>query len=137
MKEPPLDSMNLPSYQPAPLADYSPVLRDRAYALFSLVAERVGPARAKEHKGSYSVTAVSSDAAAAKIMVYEAGKGKLNGDDPGLADGVYVLVRVHRTIGRTIGVAPWHRERFAYFRLHDEQSLEETADSIAAYAGER
>jgi len=122
------------SYQTAPLVDYSPAFRERAAALFRLVAERVGAARAKEFKGSFSMIAASSDATAAKIVIYEAGKGKINGHDPRLLDGIYVLIRVHGTAGRTIGVAPMHHERFAYFRLHDEQGLEEMADFIAACA---
>ena len=72
---------------------------------------------------------------AAKVLIYESGKGKLNGGQPGLADGVYVLVRVHGSTGRTLGVAPAHHERFAFFRLHDEQGRAEMADFIAAYAG--
>ena len=131
--------MDLPftetSYQTAPLAEYSPAFRDRAAALFRLVAERVGASRAKEHRGSFSVIAASSDATAAKILIFETGKGKINGGDPGLADGVYVLLRVHSPTGRTLGVAPAHHERFAYFRLHDEQNPDEMADFIAACAG--
>ena len=123
------------SYQTVPLAEYSPALRDRATALFELVTGRVGAARAKEHKGSFSVLAVSSEATAAKIMIYESAKGKINGRDLGLADGVYVLIRVHAVSGCTIGVAPMHHERFAYFRLLDGQGLEEIADFIAACAG--
>jgi hypothetical protein len=123
------------SYQTAPLVDYSPTFRDRAAALFRLVAERVGQARGKEFKGSFSVIAASSDATAAKVVIYETGKGKINGHDPQLADGVYVLIRVHGTAGRTIGVAPMHHERFAYFRFHEDHGLEEMADFIAACAG--
>jgi hypothetical protein len=135
-----LSTMEFPftetSYQTAPLVDYSPTLRERAATLFRLVAERVGAASAKEHKGSFSIIAASSDATAAKIVIYEAGKGKINGHDPLLAEGVYVLIRVSsETAGRTLGVAPMHHERFAYFRLTGEQSLEEMADFIAACAG--
>ena len=123
------------SYQTAPLAEYSPALLERAATLFRLVSERVGNARAKEFKGSFSAIAASSDATAAKIVIYEAGKGKINGHDPQLADGVYVLIRVHGKVPHTIGVAPMHHERFAYFRLQDQQKLEELADFIAACAG--
>jgi hypothetical protein len=125
------------SYQTAPLVDYSPAFRERAAALFRLVAERVGAARAREHKGSFSIIAATSDATAAKIIIYESSKGKINGYDPVLADGIYVLIRVHGTAGRTIGVAPMHHERFAYFRLQGEQGLEEMAEFIAACAGAR
>ena len=123
------------SYQTAPLADYTQEFRERAAALFRLVAARVGAGRAKEFKGSFSVLAASSDATAAKIMIYEPGKGKINGHDPQLADGVYVLIRVYGTTGRTIGIAPMHHERFAYFRLGHDQNLDEMADFIAANAG--
>jgi hypothetical protein len=123
------------SYQTVPLVDYSPALQRRAAALFRLVVERVGAARAREHKGSFSVLAAASGATAAKIMIYEAGKGKINGHDPQLADGIYILIRVYGSVGRTIGIAPMHHERFAYFRLHDEQGLEEMADFITACAG--
>ncbi len=124
------------SYQTAPLAEYSAVLRERAAALFQRVADRVGPARAKQFKGSFSVIAASSDATAAKILIYEAGKGKINGHDPQLADGIYVLVRVHGASRRTIAVAPMHHERFAYFRLHEQQELDEMADFMAACAAQ-
>jgi hypothetical protein len=122
------------SYQTAPLADYDAALRGRALDLFHRVEKRA-PAKAREHKGSFSLLASASDATAAKILVYEAGKGKMNGHDPQLADGVYVLIRVPAdAIGRTLGVAPNHHERFAYFRLADQQSLDEMADFIVACA---
>jgi len=68
-------------------------------------------------------------------MMYECAKGKINGHDLQLADGVYVLIRVHGTARYTIGVALMHHERFAYFRLLVGQGLEEVADFIAACAG--
>jgi hypothetical protein len=123
------------SYQTAPLEEYTAGLRDRAAALFKMVADRAGASRARQFKGSFSVFATSSDATAAKIVIYEAGKGKMNGDDPGLADGIYVLIRVYGATGRTIGVAPMHHERFVYFRLLESQSLAEMADFISCYAG--
>ena len=123
------------SYQTAPLVDYSPALRERATELFRRVEQRVG-SRAKRHKGSFSVIATSSDATAAKIMIYESGKGKMNGPDPELLDGVYVMIRLPGSAtGRTIGVAPKHHERFAFFTLAAEQDLDEMADFIAACAG--
>jgi len=124
------------SYQTAPLPEYDPALLDRATTLFRCVAVRVGHVRAKQHKGSFSFIAASSDATAAKILIYEAGKGKMNGPDPHLVNGVYVLLRLHgNATGQTIGVAPKHHERFAYFRLQDGQDLDEMADFIAACAG--
>ena len=122
------------SYQTAPLADYDPALRARAIDLFRRIRQRAA-ARAREHKGSFSLLAVSSEATAAKVLIYEAGKGKMNGHDPQLADGIYILIRVPAaTIGRTLGVAPNHHERFAYFRLADQQPLDEVADFIVACA---
>lgn len=124
------------SYQTAPLADYSKSLRDRASALFRLVAERTGSARVKEHRGSFSVIAASSEATAAKIVIFENGKGKMNGPDLRLDDGIYILIRLQgNAIGRTLGVAPMHHERFAYFRLLPDQDLGEMADFLAACAG--
>jgi len=123
------------SYQTAPLNLYDPDLAGRATALFRCVAARVGH-RAKRHRGSFSVIAGSSDATAAKIVIFEAGKGKTNGPNPHLANGVYVLIRLPGdATGQTIGVAPKHHERFAFFRLQDSQDLEEMADFIAACAG--
>jgi len=123
------------SYQTVPLMEYSSALRERATALFHLVTERVGATRARECKGSFSVLAASSEATAAKIMIYEGGKGKINGHNLQTADGVYVLIRVQGTARCTIGVAPMHHERFAYFRLLDGQGLEEIAEFMAACAG--
>lgn len=133
-----IDTVSLPplpatSYQTAPLVDYTVALRERAADLFRRVSDRLGPAKAKEYKGSFSFFAQSSDATAAKVVVFEAGKGKINGTDPLLEDGVYVLIRVpSHSHGRTIGVAPRHDERFAYFRLAPDQNLDGMADFIAA-----
>jgi hypothetical protein len=74
---------------------------------------------------------------AAKIMIYESDRGKINGLDPGLTDGVYVLIRTSDTgksRARTIGVAPPHHKRFAYLKLSAGQDLDEMADFIAACA---
>lgn len=126
------------SYQTEPLAEYAPALLDRAAALFQRVAKRVGHARARRHTGSFSVIAASSEATAAKIVIYERGKGKTNGPNPQLVDGVYVLIRLFGdATGHSIAVAPNHHERFAYFRLHDGQDLDEMADFIVACAGAR
>ena len=124
------------SYKTAPLLDYRKELKDRANDLFQLVADLLGPSRVKEYKGSFSVLEHPSDATAAKIVIYESGKGSINGrPDPMLADGVYVWVRVSgETTARTMAVAPHHTERFAYFRLEDSQNLQEMANFIAACA---
>jgi hypothetical protein len=125
------------SYQTAPLADYRPDLRDRAVDLFRRLEKRAS-AKAREHKGSFSLLASSSEATAAKILIYETGKGKMNGYDPQLASGIYILVRVPASsTGRTLGVAPNHHERFAYFRLAEEQPLDEMADFLVVCAAAR
>ena len=67
-------------------------------------------------------------------MVY---KGKMNGNDPLLADGIYGLIRTggnERGGAHTIGVAPKHDERFAYFRLLQEQDLNEMANLMVGCA---
>jgi hypothetical protein len=115
--------------------DYGQALPERTWRSSGSWPSGSGAARAKAHRANFSVIAASSDATAAKIVIYEAGKGKINGHDPQLGDGVYVLVRVHGTTARTIGVAPRHHERFAYFRLHDEQGLAEMADFICGVRG--
>ena len=124
------------SYQTAPLVQYHSVLRQRASELFRRVGDLIGRSRVKEYKGSFSIFAASTDATAAKIVIYEAGKGKINGPDITLADGVYILVRASGTpTTLTIGIAPKSDERFAYFRLIPEQNLNEMAAFIAACAG--
>jgi transposase-like protein len=78
----------------------------------------------------------------AKIIIYESGKGKTNGNWPDLQEGLYALIRANDEIGdriwgellpprlpaelehttreRTIGVAPAHSEKFAYVRVTDD-----------------
>jgi hypothetical protein len=123
-------------YQTAPLEMYSGIHQTLARRLYDRVACVVGSNRAQEYKGSYSVFASTSEATVGKIIIYESGKGKTNGDWPDLQDGVYALVRAndeigdriwnellparlpaelqHRTRKETIGVAPAHSEQFAY-----------------------
>ncbi len=104
------------------MLDYAVALREHAAQLFRLVFERTGPTGSREQKGSFSIFAQSSDATAAKIVVDEEGKGKIKAPTPRLEDGVYVLIRVpSNAAGRTIGVAPKHDERFAYFRMAPDQ----------------
>lgn len=121
------------SYQTAPLSSYAVELRERAVELYRRVLERVGPARAKQYKGSFSVLAEPGGITAAKVLIIQTGKGKFNGADPLLGDGVYVLVRVPSSVGgRALGVAPKHDERFAYFRLAAGLDLDEISDFISA-----
>jgi hypothetical protein len=143
------------SYQTAPLQDYSPEFQELARHLFQRVSEIIGLQQPKEYRGSYSILASSSSATVAKIIIYESGKGKTNGNWPDLQEGVYALIRANDEIGdriwnelippqlpaelehatrdRTIGVAPSHTEQFAYIRVtHD--NLETAARYLAICA---
>ena len=139
-----------PSYQTIPLEEYSPEFQGLAHRLFQRVVEIIGTHQPKPYKGSYSILASTSSATVAKIIIYEAGKGKTNGNWPDLRDGVYALIRANDEIGdriwnellpprlpaeldhaarqETIGVAPSHTEQFAYTRVTDE-----TLEAIARY----
>jgi hypothetical protein len=88
----------------------------------------------------------------AKIIVFEQGKGKVNGKWPAhFPDGVYVLVRtsgatairiweIHRDELRTpglepsstIGIAPVHDTRFAYVRVADQHELGRIAELLTS-----
>jgi hypothetical protein len=141
-----------PSYQTIPLTDYRPQFRTLATRLFDLVRQRTAPGKAIEYDGGYSVVAKPNSQTIAKIIVFEKGKGKVNGKWPHhFPDGVYILVRtsgagasrmwnVHRDKLRTlsgldpsetIGVAPKHGTRFAYVRLTDQHELGQLADALA------
>jgi hypothetical protein len=120
------------SYQTAPLSAYS-AENQRAAAEFHDKIAELG-ARTKRYKGSYSVFGISSQETVAKVVIYEDGKGKVNGGLH-LRPGVYALIRANGTAGErnratlaangllatlpsfnTIGVAPAHGERFHYLR---------------------
>lgn len=143
-----------PSYQTAPLTAYSAALRERAEELFNRVTQRIGH-RAKRYKGSFSIFANTSSETAAKIVIYQRGLGRENGLWPILADGVYVLVRCNGAAGRaiwggqmlrsstyhqqldsrnTLGIAPKHDERFAFFRLSDDDRTQDVAELLVACA---
>jgi hypothetical protein len=123
------------SYQTVPLSTYSEENQRVAAEFFHMII-RLG-ARTRRHKGSYSVFGRSSQETVAKIVIYEDGKGKLNGA-LSLRPGVYALIRANGTAGEqnratlaakgllaalptsdTIGVAPAHAERFHYLRADD------------------
>jgi hypothetical protein len=130
------------SYQTAPLQEYSQEFQALARRMFQRVGEIVGRQQPKEYRGSYSILASSSSATVAKIIIYESGKGKTNGNWPDLQEGVYALIRANDEIGdkiwgellpprlplelehttreRTIGVAPAHSEKFVYVRVTDD-----------------
>jgi hypothetical protein len=141
-----------PSYQTVPLAEYSPRFRTLAFTLFDMVRQRAGTGKAIEYDGSFSVLAKSNSQTIAKIIIFEEGKGKLNGKwahhFPG---GVYILVRTSGTLAThiwsihrdrlrtlrgldpsdTIGIAPNHGTRFAYERVTDQHELGRLADLLA------
>lgn len=142
-----------PSYQTIPLEEYSQEFQGLAHRLFQRVGDIIGTQQPKAYRGSYSIlasTASTSSATVAKIIIYETGKGKTNGNWPDLRDGVYALIRANDEIGdriwnelipprlpvqfehatrqRTIGVAPSHSEQFAYLCVTDEN-----AEPVARY----
>ena len=148
------DSAGGPSYQTAPLSEYSSVLRIRAEELFEIVSQQIGR-MSKRYKGSFSIFSNSSNETAAKIVIYQRGLGRENGNWPPLADGIYVLVRCNGGAGRaiwngdllrssgyherldperTLGIAPKHHERFAYFRLEAEDEIRAIADLLVVFA---
>lgn len=138
----------LPSYQTIPLEEYSQEFQGLAHRLFQRVSDIVRSRQPKPYPGSYSIFAATSYATVAKVIIYEDGKGKTNGDWPDLRDGAYALIRANDEIGdriwnellpdelpadlyhasrrNTIGVAPSHSEQFAYIRV-TEQNLEAIA----------
>jgi hypothetical protein len=136
-----------PSYQPKPLIEYDPILQEKAFELFHYVEQRLGKTKAKAYKGSYSILTSKGAQTVAKIIIYEIGLGRMNGDWPSLPGGVYVLIRANGLAGdriwrdvpqiadivdraRTMGIAPRHSERFAYFMLSDDDDAEQIADLI-------
>src|SRR5438477_5413989 len=129
----------LPSYQTLSIEEYSQEFQRIARHLFQRVSNIIGTHQPREYKGSYSILAANSSATVAKVIIYEAGKGKTNGNWPDLRDGVYALIRANDEIGAriwnellptqlplelyranrhtTIGVAPNHTEQFTYIRV--------------------
>lgn len=119
------------NYQTAPLTSYSPSLRQRAADLVGRVTELVGKRRVKRRHGSYSILncAPPRGAVTAKILMYKGGRR------PQLPEGIYILVGVSPEEARqvrTIACGPWWNARFAYFRLGDDQDLDEIADFVVA-----
>jgi hypothetical protein len=144
------NSLTGPSYQTAPLVEYPEKLQDVAEDLFEAVRPRIGN-RTKRYKGSFSLLARSSSETAAKLVIYQRGLGRENGRWPALANGVYVLIRCNGSVGaairergllssphmrldasRTIGIAPKHDERFAYYLLEPRDDLGTIAELIIA-----
>jgi len=145
----------LPSYQPVPLEEYLQEFQELARRVFQRVSDIVSARQPKPYPGSYSFLAAISSATVAKVIIYEDGKGKTNGDWPDLPNGVYALIRANTDIGdriwndllppqlpleldranrhTTIGVAPRHSAQFAHIRV-TEQSLEAIARYLAICA---
>lgn len=142
------------SYQTAPLEQYSPEFQELAGKLFALVGDRVRQTQAKKYKGSYTFTATSTQGTAAKIIIYEERRGKVNGRWPGLGEGVYVLLRVneptapqiwqrvsseypaifHRMrIEDTLAIAPAHSEQFAFFSVRNDDDCENIAEIVSKW----
>jgi hypothetical protein len=137
----PMSEYREPSYQTVPLEEYSRGFQVIAHRLFQRVRDIIGTRQPKPYPGSYSIQASSRPATAAKILIYETGRGKTNGNWPDLQDGVYALIRANGDIGdriwnefipprpaalghatrqETIGVAPRHSKQFSYVRVSDE-----------------
>jgi hypothetical protein len=144
-----------PSYQTIPLEEYSQEFQGVARRLFQRVSDIIGTHQSKSYRGSFSILAATSQATVAKVIIYEDGKGKINGNWPDLRDGAYALIRANDEIGdriwnellpdelsaelyhanrrNTIGVAPSHSEQFAYIRV-TEQNLEVIARYLTVCA---
>jgi hypothetical protein len=148
------DSRAEPSYQTVSLTKYDGALRERAEEVFGSVSEQLG-LKAKRYKGSFSVFSKLSNETVAKIVIYQHGLGRENGEWPSLSDGVYVLVRrnggawratwegnllrssaLYERLNpeRTLGIAPKHAERFAYFRLEPQDEIQSVADLLMIFA---
>ena len=146
-----LDDTATGSYQTAPLTHYGLELQHHAATLWDSVCELLPPSKRKKYDGSYSLFASSSQTAA-KILIFQSNKGKIDGDFPPLQDGVYALFRADGALGdrifgdllpseapvvyqrlergNTIGVAPAHDKRFVYLLVSPDQ-LEEIAHALA------
>jgi len=105
---------------------------------------------AKQYKGSYGILSRSSGVTAAKIVIYQPNLGHENGVLPFLKDGIYVLVRTGEEAGQaiwkssivqlldfaerlspdsTVGIAPMHDRRFAYFEVTDRGEHDRIAET--------
>jgi hypothetical protein len=121
------------NYQAAPISCYPPELRQRAAALAHRVSQRVGSKRVKIRRGSYSILdfAPPHGGVTAKIIIYKGGR------TPELPEGIYILIGVASAQAekvRTITCVPWRNTHYTYFRLGNDQDLDEMADFIAASA---
>ncbi|MFB3814078.1 MAG: hypothetical protein ACE14L_08190 [Terriglobales bacterium] len=122
-------SAGAPSYETAPLTEYSPEYQALAEQLFNAAATLVGAAACEKHAGSCSFF-TAERTTAAKIIIYERRRGKEYGAFPMLQDGVYLLLRTQRPAPTTLGVAPRQDERFHYRRVNAVE-IEAAAQEIA------
>jgi hypothetical protein len=142
-----------PSYQTAPMEEYSPRFRVLATNLFDMVQRRVGLAKAVSYDGSFSLLLKASSQTIAKIIVFEAGRARSTATGHrtlqtasislfarataqtialGIASGVNSKVSWDCTVTRTIGIAPKHAAQFAYACVGYELQLERVADLLAS-----
>src|SRR5207247_6536744 len=91
-----------PSYQTVPLEEYLPNFQELAERLFQRTKDIIDSHQPKKYRGSYSILATTSSATVAKIIIYQTGKGRTNGNWPDLRDGVYALFRANDEIGDRI-----------------------------------
>jgi hypothetical protein len=102
------------NYQTGPLGGYDASWQYIAKTLY-LEVEKVINGRVIELKGSYSVLGTTCPETAAKIIIYERGKGR-GLKNYGLPEGVYVLVRTNGNATAAIWKGPmFSNPRFARF----------------------
>ena len=120
---------HLPGYETAPLSDYRPEFQTVAEELFQKAVALIGREAAEKCAGSYSFLA-KRGTTAAKIIIYERGRGREIGAFPMLRESVYILLRTQQTAQKTLGIAPKEEERFHYLRV-DPADLDAAAQDIA------
>ncbi len=146
-----------PSFQTAPLREYSTGFRRVAEQIARLVRNDVPNSQIKQEKGSYSIVASSSQERIAKVVIYEEHlKKRPKGEFPLRNDGVYVLIRTNGRAAvnvweditpielpdlfarmnreETIAIYPHHNERFAYFPVMAGENLGRIAVLLSACA---
>lgn len=143
-------------YQTAPLVDYYEEFQTLAGNLFSLVQAGLPSGKVKHYKGSYSVFFKRSNETAAKIIIFQEGIGKPIRNWSPTGEGVFVLLRADTRAAQevrsgdqyrgfeqflsrinwnvTMGIAPSHEERFHFFQVTPEDSLEAIAASVVSFS---
>jgi hypothetical protein len=118
-----------PSYQAAPLAEYAAQYQALAEDLFAKTIALVGKQAGEKQPDRYRFLE-KSGTAAAKIVIYQRNRGQEAGAFPMLQDGVYLLLRTHRSAPNTLTLAPNLYERFHYRRV-DLMDLDDAAQQVA------